>query len=259
MSHEERKSGQPGDGIRYDVSGKVVTITLARPDKRNALNAPMMQRLVEALTVVETDASIRVVVISHEGSAFCSGMDLAAAAGASAGAQPVNLLPLVLESIARCSRPVIARVGGPARAGGIGLLAACDIAVAARGATFAFTEVRLGVVPAVISVPVLARVPAADARELFLTGASFDADRAAELRLVNVAVDSADLDATVAAYAERLTLGGPEALRATKEMLYRDAGYAKLLDVSAEQFATSEAQEGIAAFREKRPPSWTVE
>lgn len=252
MSESETGSGRIG----YAVRDGVATLTLDSPRRRNALTAPMMRALAERLAAAGCDDAVRVVVLSHTGPAFCSGMDLTAAAGSAAADQPVNAFPALLQAIWDCPRPVIARVGGPARAGGIGLLAACDIAVTARSATFAFTEVRLGVVPAVISVPVLARVAAADVRELFLTGATFDGDRAAALRLVNAAVAPEALDAAVAAYAGSLALARPRALAASKALLRPDADFAALLALSAKVFAGAEAQEGIAAFGEKRPPRW---
>ncbi len=129
---------------------------------------------------------------------------------------PIASVPTLLAALAESPKPVVARVGGPARAGGIGLIAACDVALAGRSATFAFTEVRLGVVPAVISVPVLPVLAPRAARELFLTGEVFDATRAAEIGLVSRVVDDADLDAEVARYVDMLALGAPGALAATK-------------------------------------------
>jgi methylglutaconyl-CoA hydratase len=159
---------------------------------------------------------------------------------------------------------VVARVAGPARAGGVGLVAACDIAVAAEDATFAFSEVRIGVVPAIISVTVLPRLLPRAAHELFLTGETFDAARAAQIGLVNSAVPGSDLDATVHRYTEALRLGAPGALAATKEMLRGERPsamteqFAEMQELSARYFAGEEGQEGMRAFVEKRPPSWAV-
>jgi methylglutaconyl-CoA hydratase len=144
----------------------------------------------------------------------------------------------------------------------VGIVAACDIAVAADTATFAFTEVRIGVIPAVISVTVLPRLLPRAAHELFLTGETFGADRAVAIGLLNASVPAADLDAEVARYTGMLTLGGPTALAATKQLLRAprptdlDAAFAEMLALSAGFFAGAEGQEGIAAFARKRRPSW---
>ncbi|HZG90064.1 MAG TPA: enoyl-CoA hydratase-related protein, partial [Pseudonocardia sp.] len=158
--------------------------------------------------------------------------------------------------------PVIARLAGPARAGGVGLVAACDLAVAATEASFAFSEVRIGVVPAVISVTVLPRLTARAAQELFLTGETFDADRAARIGLITSAVPAGQLDAEVARYVDMLRRGAPGALAATKRLLREPPTgtmaerFAAMQELSAGFFAGPEGQEGMRAFAEKRPPSW---
>jgi methylglutaconyl-CoA hydratase len=203
-----------------------------------------------------------VLVLSHTGPVFCAGMDLKAAAVPDPDKQPVRAFPRVLQRIWESPKPVLTRVAGKARAGGIGLVAACDIAVAAESADFAFTEVRLGLVPAVISVPVLPRMLPRAADELFLTGETFGAARAAAVGLLNAAVPDADLDAEVARYCRLLVQGAPIALAATKQLLRRPSAgsmaedFAELSALSARHFAGQEGQEGIAAFREKRPPRW---
>ncbi|MGB9377271.1 MAG: enoyl-CoA hydratase-related protein, partial [Mycobacteriales bacterium] len=159
------------------------------------------------------------------------------------------------------SKPIIARVAGPARAGGIGLLGACDLVVCTTEATFAFTEVRLGLVPAVISATVLPRLLAPAAHELFLTGETFDGPRAVHIGLATAAVDSGDLDDEVQRYADMLLRAAPGALAATKELLRRHPApgigdLAALAELSARHFTGAEGQEGIAAFAAKRDPSW---
>ena len=156
--------------VRSDTAGGVARITLDSPHNRNALSASVRAELSAALDAAAADDAARVVVIGHTGPVFCSGMDLKEEAVAPPGAEGVRELPAILQKVARCPKPVIARIGGPARAGGLGILAAADIAVAAPSATFAFSEVRIGLIPAVISVPVLHRVAPAAARELLLTG-----------------------------------------------------------------------------------------
>lgn len=236
--------------VRTDVAGPVATLTLDSPANRNALSVQLMGELTAALSAAIAEESVRVIVLSHTGRVFCSGMDLRGAGGE----VPVSALPDLLQAILDSPKPVIARVGGPARAGGIGLLAACDIAVSHVEATFAFTEVRLGLIPAVISAVVLPLLSRTTARELFLTGEVFDGSRAAEIGLVTSAVS--DVDGAVARYAELLVRGGPTALAETKRLLRGDFSTAELTEMSARLFASAEGQEGMAAFREKRSPYW---
>lgn len=240
----------------------VATITLDSQHNRNALSAQLMAELTERLGAAQADDSVRVIVLTHEGRVFCSGLDLSEAKGGSTAGMGVNAFPPILQSIWDSPKPVVARIAGPARAGGVGLIGACDIAVAARTATFAFTEVRIGVVPAIISITVLPRLLPRAAHELFLTGELFDGERAAAIGLVNSAVDVADLDAELGRYVDMLALGAPGALAATKQMLRRSRpasmaeDFAAMLALSAEHFAGAEGQEGIAAFAEKRPARW---
>ncbi len=251
--------------VHLDTTAGVATITLDSPDNRNALSAQLRRELLAHLQQALDDPATRVIVLSHTGRVFCSGMDLKESRGAGAQAQGVNEIPAILERIWSSPKPVVARVAGPARAGGVGLVAACDIAVAAEEATFAFSEVRIGVVPAVISVTVLPRLLPRAAHELFLTGETFDGPRAVRIGLVNSAVPAADLDAEVARYAGMLMLGAPGALAATKEMLRGErpqalaAQFAEMQELSATFFAGDEGQEGMRAFAEKRKPAWAQE
>ena len=244
--------------VHSTVSGGVATLTLDSPPNRNALSPALMSELSALLADALADAAVRVIVLSHTGRVFCSGMDLKATSSAgAAGDMPVTAFPDLLTALAGSPKPVIARIGGPARAGGIGLLAACDIALAARSATFAFTEVRLGVVPAVISVPVLPLLTPRAARELLLTGEVFPAARALAAGLVTAVVEDEELDAEVARYAGMLALGAPGALAATKDLLRNPSSdYAEMAALSASRFAGEEGREGVAAFAEKRRPSW---
>jgi methylglutaconyl-CoA hydratase len=244
--------------VHFSVASGVATLTLDSQPNRNALSPALMAELSAGLAAAGTDDAVRVIVLTHAGRVFCSGADLKATAAATgAGGMPVTSVPALLTALAESPKPVIARVGGPARAGGIGLIAACDIALAGRSATFAFTEVRLGVVPAVISVPVLPLLAPRAARELLLTGEIFDAARAAEIGLVTRVVEDDGLDAEVARYAGLLALGAPGALAATKELLaHPSTDYAAMSALSADRFAGPEGREGVAAFAEKRRPSW---
>jgi methylglutaconyl-CoA hydratase len=248
--------------VHYRADGGVGTITLDSPHNRNALSAQLRRELAAHLAAALADDAVRVIVLDHTGTVFCAGMDLKEAGGADANSQGVNEFPAILSQILTSPKPVVAKLSGPARAGGVGIVAACDIAVAARTATFAFTEVRIGVVPAVISITVLPRLLPRAAHELFLTGETFDADRAVAVGLLNSSVPAAELDAEVARYTGMLALGGPNALAATKRMLMAarpadlDTAFAEMLALSAGFFASAEGQEGIAAFAQKRPPSW---
>jgi methylglutaconyl-CoA hydratase len=244
--------------VHSSVTAGVATLTLDSQPNRNALSAQLMSELAAGLAAAVADDTVRVIVLTHAGRVFCSGADLKATAVATAaGDMPVASVPTLLDALASSPKPVVARVGGPARAGGIGLIAACDVAVAGRSATFAFTEVRLGVVPAVISVAVLPMLAPRAARELFLTGEVFDATRAAEIGLVTRVVDDGDLDAEVARYVDMLALGAPGALATTKDLLaHPSKDYAALSALSAERFASPEGREGVTAFAEKRRPSW---
>ncbi|MFC4001401.1 enoyl-CoA hydratase family protein [Prauserella oleivorans] len=248
--------------VHYELADGVATITLDSPHNRNALSAQLRTELLGALGRAADDPDARVVVLTHTGPVFCAGMDLKEARGASSGDQGVNDVPAILQRIWTSPKPVVARLAGPARAGGVGLVAAADIAVAADTATFAFTEVRIGVIPAVISVTVLPRLHPRAAHELFLTGDVFDAERAAAIGLLNAAVPAEQLDATVRRYVDSLVLGAPTALAATKDLLQGERGrtmaddLADLQETSARFFASEEGQEGIRAFAEKRKPNW---
>lgn len=247
--------------VQYELAGGVATITLDSPRNRNALSRPMRAQLTAALQRAGTDDAVRVVVLTHTGTVFCAGMDLKETAVAKPGEEGVRELPGILRLITHCPRPVIARLAGPARAGGAGIMAACDIVVAVDSATFAFTEVRIGLVPAVISIPVLARLDPVAGRELLLTGEPFDAARALQIGLVNAVAAADELDAVVDHYVDALLAGGPGALAGTKTLLAATVDdsverYDALLELSATQFGTPEAREGARAFAEKRPPVW---
>ncbi|MCG8917021.1 enoyl-CoA hydratase-related protein [Actinokineospora sp. PR83] len=248
--------------VHYDVSAGIARITLDSPHNRNALSARLRADLRTHLTTAIADDAVRVIVLDHTGPVFCSGMDLKEAGGASSSAQGVQEFPAILEQIWTSPKPVVARLAGPARAGGVGIVAAADIAIASDSATFAFTEVRIGVVPAVISVTVLPRLLPRAAHELFLTGETFDATRAVRIGLLNSAVPLTTLDDEVDRYTGMLALGGPKALAATKELLRRtpadtmSADFAEMLSLSAGFFAGEEGQEGITAFTQKRKANW---
>lgn len=249
--------------IRTTTVGGVATLTLDSPGNRNALSTPLMTELLDGLAAATADPQVRVVVLAHTGPVFCSGADLAETARAYETRQvPVRMLGDVLAAVWECPKPVVARVGGPARAGGLGLIAAADIAICATAATFAFTEVRLGVVPAVISAAVLRRLQPRAAARLYLTGEVFDGAEAQRIGLVTAAVAADELDTALDGICAALVRGAPGALAGTKQLLRRmpaddfrtDVG--ELRDLSTGYFLSDEGREGVQAFREKRDPSW---
>lgn len=257
------------------VDQAVATLTLNSPANRNALSGQLLDELGSALAEAVKDPGVRVIVLSHTGGVFCSGADLRETTTAvnSGGVLPVIRLAGLLADLWECPKPVVARVGGPARAGGLGLIATADLAVCAESATFAFTEVRLGVVPAAISPVVLPRLTSRGAAELYLAAEPVPAATAVAAGLVTVAVPDDELDTTVAAYCRSLLRGAPGALATTKR-LCRDGAAAVLgegpaptamrarltaaAQVSARTFAGDEGREGLASFAEKRPASWIV-
>jgi len=245
--------------LQVSVAGGVATLTLDSPANRNALSRAMRAQLRTAVAEALADDAVRVLVLDHTGRVFCSGMDLAEAAGGGAQEQGVREFPEILALIWSSPKPMLAVVRGPARAGGVGLLAACDVVVAASSSTFGFSEVRLGLVPAVISAVVLPRMLPHVAHRLMLTGEVFGAAVAAAGGLVDLAVPDDEVDATVAAQVTALAAGAPVALAETKRLLRaRQAAleFDQLLELSARFFAGEEGQEGIAAFREKRRARW---
>jgi methylglutaconyl-CoA hydratase len=240
--------------------GPVCTLTLDSPHNRNALSVQLLDELADGLAEATADATVRVVILTATGKAFCSGADLSAPP-----TTVTSRMPEILETIRSAPVPVIARVGGPARAGGLGLIATADLAVATAASTFAFSEVRVGVAPAMILVPAL-RV--ADRRFLaraVLTGEPFGAAEAAEAGLLTgIVEDEHALDTWVDAAVASVLHGAPGAVSATKSLLAQlsDASWSEGLSVaqarSAELFAGAEAAEGMDAFLHKRTPAWQV-
>lgn len=272
--HTSSPSARPDRLVTVTYARGVTTLTLDSPHNRNALSAALITQLMAELGAATADERTRVIVLSHTGPVFSSGADLKETAAAAApddsgrftagssGSLPVARLGDLLAAVAECPKPVVARVGGPARAGGIGLIAAADLSVCAEQATFAFSEVRLGVIPSVISATVLPRLTAGAAAELYLTGSTFDGTRAAQVGLVTAAVPAERLDERVEEYCAELVRGAPLALAGVKELLRsrRTVGLredvAELTEVSLRFFLSAEGREGVAAFWEKRDPNW---
>ena len=256
------------DLVRYDVAGGVATLALDSPPNRNALSARLMAQLRERLDQALADPGVRILVLTGTGTVFCSGADLKEqrernASGTTKTGGGFNALPEILTTLWESPKPVVGRINGPARAGGVGLVSACDIAIAPTSATFAFTEVRLGLVPAVISVVSLRRLTPRAGLELLLTGETFDAARAVEVGLINRAVEPEALDAEVERYTDMLRRGGPEAIERTKGVVHSvlalplAQGFEQMLELSLDRFASQEAAEGMSSFAQKRVPEWT--
>ena len=250
--------------VHLEIAGGVATITLDSPANRNALSRALLSGLETSLETALHDDRARLIVLTHTGPVFCSGADLKEMRGGAPSGQPAGPggLVTILKTIWRSPKPVIARVGGPTRAGGIGLIAACDMAVAVEEATFAFSEVRLGLIPAIISVVIIPKLGVTKAMELFLTGETFDATEAASFGLLNAAVPAKQLDETVDGYVASILKGAPGALWGCKRLVREvpgmtlDDAFAQTSQWSAEYFGSEEAIEGMTAFAQKRPPRW---
>lgn len=244
--------------MRYEVTRGVAVLTLDEVDNRNALNARLINGLGDGLTKALADDAVRVVLLTHDGPVFCAGADLKGG-----GQEEARFgFPEVLTLMQDAPKPVVAVLRGPAMGGGVGLAAAADLSLAASDVTFGFTEVRIGLAPAMISVVCLPKLSRADAAELFLTGRKITAARAAEVGLINRAVPPLDLDDAVTELLSELVAGSPQGLAASKQLLRevpampREQAFEHTQALSAALFGSPEAAEGIAAFREKRPPSW---
>lgn len=251
------------ESLRQERRDGVLWLTLNEPERRNSLSAAILEGLQSGLDDAATDDEVRSIVITGSGSAFCAGADLKAGGIRPSGGE--NPFARILRTIWEHPRPVVARINGHAFGGGIGLAAACDLAIAAEGTQFSFSEVRLGVVPAMISVVVLPKIGIQNALWLFLTGERFDATRAAQIGLVHRVVPAAELDDAVASVLALLRLGGPQALREAKQLVRRvpelsmAEGFRHTTAIIERLFASPEAAEGMQAFVEKRPPAWASE
>ena len=250
--------------------GQVARLWLDRPDVHNAFNALMIRELRDAVRALGADPSIRVVVLSGNGTSFCAGADLNWMRDIVHFSYEQNLgesleLADFLYDLYSLPKPTIARVQGAAIGGGAGFLSACDIVLASSEATFGLSEVKLGLVPACIAPYVLRRTGERWARQYFLTGERFDALRALEIGLINSVTAPGELDAGVESLTRQLLSSGPEALAKVKDLLARVPGMAleEAKKFTAEMIArlrvSPEGQEGMSAFLEKRKPRWRKE
>ncbi len=233
----------------------ITTLTLDSPANRNALSARLVGELAQVLGDCAKDDAVRAVVLTHTGSTFSAGADL------KSPPNPYTFVEL-LRQIVTLPKPVVARVAGKARAGGLGVLGACDMAVASGDSDFAFTEVRIGVAPAVISLPLLPRLDPRAAERYYLTGERFDAAEAARIGLLTLAAD--DVDSALAPLLDGLRKASPQGLAASKKLVTArvleafDRDAEDLVQRSASLFASAEAREGMAAFLERRGPAWEL-
>lgn len=255
-----------------DTGGPYARLTLNSPHNRNALSTTLVAQLHQGLRDASSDPAVRAVVLGHAGGTFCAGADLSEGGGAAgrSGSPPsaydmavarAREMAALMRAIVASPLPVIAAINGHVRAGGFGLVGACDIAVAGPRSTFALTEARIGVAPAIISLTLLPKLSPRAAARYYLTGETFDADAAAEIGLITMAAD--DVDAAAEKLVADVGRGSPQGLAASKalttaavlEGFDRDAE--RLAEESARLFVSDEAREGMLAFLEKRPPRWT--
>ena len=243
--------------VTYDVQQAVATITLDSPHNRNALSALLVTQLLDALERAAADDEARIVLVRSADRVFCSGADLKEA-GAGGMQQGARALVALQRTIVAHPKPVVTRLAGPVRAGGLGIVAASDVVLCSDDVTFAFTESRLGLAPAVISLTVVPRLTSRAAADTFLTGRTFDAAEAAAMGLVTRAVPAAELDTAVEQACEDLRQAHPQGLRETKALLAGDllrridSQAEEMASLSARLFGSDGAREAMAAFLDRR-------
>ncbi len=252
--------------LRFEAG--VATVTLNRPEVRNAFNDEVIAELTAVFLELGHRAEVRAVVLAAHGPAFCAGADLNWMKRMAGYSREENLadasaLARMLEVIFACPKPTIAKVQGDVYAGGMGLVAACDMAVAVDSANFCLSEVRIGLVPATISPYVIRAMGARAAHRYFLTAERFDAAEAHRIGFVHAVVPAGELDAKVAAMAQALVAAGPAAVKACKQLVHDVAGHGitpalvqRTVEGIADIRASDEGQEGVRAFLEKRKPNW---
>ncbi|MDG4665843.1 enoyl-CoA hydratase family protein [Mycobacterium sp. 236(2023)] len=253
--------------VTYERDGAVARLTLDSPHNRNALSTALVEQLHDGFTRASADQGVRMVVLGHTGGTFCAGADLSEAPKSGRDASPAELavdraheMTRLLRRILELRLPVIAAIDGHVRAGGLGLVGACDIAVAGNASTFALTEARIGVAPSIISLTLLPKMAPRAAGRYFVTGEKFGAAEAAAIGLITMATN--DVPSTVADLAASIAQGSPQGLAASKALTTAaviddfDRHAEKLTRESAALFVSEEAREGMLAFLEKRKPHW---
>jgi enoyl-CoA hydratase len=252
----------PEELVQYSVGRGIARIALDSPRNRNALSAAMVGQLAQALATAAADGGVRAVELTHTGNTFCAGADLSEASKGGMKDGALRVLGL-LRDIVAMPKPVVGSIDGHVRAGGLGIVGACDIVLAGPASTFAFSEVRLGLAPAMISLTTIPRLDPRAASRYYLTGESFDAPTAARIGLITEAVE--DIDAGTLAILDALRACSPQGLRETKPLLTAGlldgfgARAEALADQSARLFGSEEARQGMSAFLEKRPPPWAAQ
>ena len=250
--------------VLSETSGGVCTVTLNDPDRKNSLSPELVAGMMDAFDAAEADESVRVIVLTNSGNTFCAGANLSQRSGKSETEKPLrNVEPAeMFAHFAKSPKPYVGRINGHCVAGGMGIAAALDYTVALDTAKMGFTEVRIGVAPAMISVLCLPKMRAADASAAFLRGNRFLAPEAERIGLINRAVPASEIDSVVDEVVADLLAGSPAALAASKRLLAEVPGmstedaFAWTAELSASLFRTDEAKEGMTAFLEKRPASW---
>lgn len=249
--------------VSYERDGVAARLVLDSPRNRNALSTALVEQLHDGLTRATADQGVRAVILTHTGGTFCAGADLSEAAGrdpSDLAVERAHELTRLLRRILELRLPVIAAIDGHVRAGGLGLVGACDIAVAGDSSTFALTEARIGVAPSIISLTLLPKMTARAAGRYFVTGEKFGAAEAAAMGLITVATD--DVAGTVAGLTSAIAKGSPQGLAASKALTTAaiiddfERRAEKLTQESAALFVSPEAREGMLAFLEKRSPGW---
>lgn len=248
----------------YEVKNGGAWITLNRPEKRNALSPTLIAETYEHMLVANENPEVRCIVITGAAPAFCAGADLKAKPGNETGGREVPY-PQLLTQMQDNPKPVIVAVNGAAFAGGLGLVGAADISVSVDDVQFSFSEVRIGVIPAMIAVVCLPKLGTHQGMKLFLTGERFSAQQAVDMGFIHRAVASDQLESAVQEEIDMIRLGGPIAIEECKKLvrrvpqLNREEGFAETQPWSASLFASEEGREGMLSFREKRKPNWVKE
>ena len=263
------KTGVMSEFVRRELSSQVAVVTLCRPELHNAFNETVIEQLTAAFLELASATDVRAVVLAAIGKSFCAGADIQwmkrmVDYSFDKNVADAATMARMLRSIRECPKPVIARVHGAAIGGGVGLVAACDMAVAVRSAVFSLSEVKLGIVPAVISPYVLEKIGAGAARRYALTAERFGADEARRLGLVSEVVDTIEeLDACIEGFTDHIRANGPQALAVCKQVLSTVAGHdwkhltEETVRVIADRRVSPEGQDGLKAYLEKRKPGWT--
>jgi methylglutaconyl-CoA hydratase len=253
--------------IQLEKTGPVSTLLMNRPDLHNAFNPQFIREMTSAIHELAGDDSVRVVVLTGAGASFSAGGDISWMQASQQYTNDQNLadargLDAMFEALNSLPKPLIGRINGAALGGGVGLVACCDLAVAVEEARFGFTEVKLGLLPAVIAQYVVPKIGVSHSRALFVSGERFTSERAFEIGLIHAITSAEELDATVKALAQRMLSGGPQAMGAAKRLvaamwdLERDAAKQYAIEAIAQARTSAEGQEGLAAFLTKRRPQW---